>query len=160
MRRTRQERSTPYSRGDGADADKWDHSGYETQGQIQRQPRETSFSGSSDDSSSTRVLVDNLKYDVLEDDLEALFSTVGQVEKVKVFYDKSGRSKGSAVVIYKSRHHAEQAVKEYDGRSIEGQPMQVKIGGAVRNQNRGNQGASSSSNAMEDDLNLQIKVSF
>jgi len=103
---------------------------------------------------------------VLEDDLEALFSTVGHVEKVKVFYDKSGRSKGSALVIYKTRHHAEQAVKEYDGRSIEGQPMQVKIGGPARlqtNSNRGttgNRGSKNNSNTVEEDLNLQIKVSF
>lgn len=34
----------------------------------------------------------NLKFDVMEDDLRELFSTVGELKSVHVIYDRSGRS--------------------------------------------------------------------
>ncbi|RHY35084.1 hypothetical protein DYB32_000398 [Aphanomyces invadans] len=42
---------------------------------------------------SRKIFVQNLKFDVLEDDLKELFGTVGKVTKAEIVYDKSGRSK-------------------------------------------------------------------
>jgi THO complex subunit 4 len=40
----------------------------------------------------TKIVVKNLKYDILEDDVKELFATVGEVKKAEIVYDRSGRS--------------------------------------------------------------------
>eukprot|EP01125_Pyxidicula_operculata_P021435 TRINITY_DN824_c1_g1_i4.p1 TRINITY_DN824_c1_g1~~TRINITY_DN824_c1_g1_i4.p1 ORF type:complete len:148 (-),score=41.16 TRINITY_DN824_c1_g1_i4:87-530(-) len=101
---------SPYSR--GADQDRWGHDGFEHERgdrsdrghNRDRAPRNNGPQGS-------KVKVENLKFDVLESDLEDLFSKTGRVESVKVFYDKSGRSLGEAEVVFRSELDAEEAVK-------------------------------------------------
>jgi len=58
--------------------------------------------------------------------------TIGSVESVTISYDLSGRSKGKAEVIFRSRPDAERAVKEYDGHTIDEQPMKVYIIGRTK----------------------------
>jgi len=78
------------------------------------------------------VVIDNLKYDVLEDDLRDLMEPIGPVESIKISYDSSGRSLGKAGVVFRSKYDAEQAVKEYHGVDIDGQKMKVEIGSKVK----------------------------
>jgi len=80
----------------------------------------------------TMVVIDNLKYDVLEDDLRDLMEPIGPVESIKISYDSSGRSLGKAGVVFRSKYDAEQAVKEYHGVDIDGQKMKVEIGSKVK----------------------------
>jgi THO complex subunit 4 len=67
-------------------------------------------------SQGTKVLVKNLKFDILEDDVRELFSTVGEVTKAEIIYDRTGRSKGVARVWFAKRSDAEKAIKQYDGK--------------------------------------------
>jgi len=78
------------------------------------------------------VVIDNLKYDVLEDDLRELMEVIGPIESIKIEYDPSGRSKGKAEVVFRSKYDAEQAVKEYNAVEIDGQKMKVEIGTKVK----------------------------
>lgn len=66
----------------------------------------------------TKVLVKNLKHDILEDDIKELFGTVGKVNQVEIVYDASGRSKGLARVWFLKAADAEKAIKQYDGNVV------------------------------------------
>ena len=65
--------------------------------------------------------------DVTEADLKELMGSFGPVLKVKMLFDKSGRSEGSATVLFKTRAGAAKAVEECHGRTLDGQPMQLSF---------------------------------
>ncbi|TMW60005.1 hypothetical protein Poli38472_000047 [Pythium oligandrum] len=77
----------------------------------------------------TKILVKNLQFDILEDEVRELFETVGKVTKAEIVYDRSGRSKGVARVWFAKRSDAEKAIKQYDGRTLDQQPMQITLDG-------------------------------
>jgi len=79
--------------------------------------------------SGTKVEVSNLKYDILEDDLNVLFGTIGEVKSCQIQYDRSGRSLGNATVMFARRSDAIKAVQELNQRTIDSVPMQVKLAG-------------------------------
>jgi RNA recognition motif-containing protein len=66
-------------------------------------------------SPGTKILVKNLKFDILEEEVRELFGTVGEVSKAEIVYDRSGRSKGIARVWFTRRSDADKAIKQYDG---------------------------------------------
>jgi hypothetical protein len=133
-------------------------------------------------SQGTKILVKNLKYDILEDDVRELFGTVGKVSKAEIVYDRSGRSKGIARVWFDRRADAEKAIKQYDGtwvvsqltlatahlqltfhatrlaagagRTLDGQAMQITLD-AESNVRQGLFGT-----ALRDDKDVKFKVSF
>ncbi|UZJ55092.1 hypothetical protein CBS101457_004412 [Exobasidium rhododendri] len=76
-------------------------------------------SGSKDDRSrpvaasnspTQKLLVEGLHYEITEAELD---------------YDRSGRSSGTATVIYKDVGHAINAKREYDGANAKGQPIKI-----------------------------------
>lgn len=77
----------------------------------------------------TKVLISNLDYGVSDADIKELFSEVGDVKWSSVRYDRSGRSEGSAEVLYSRRADAETAVKRYHDVLLDGKPMKVQIKG-------------------------------
>lgn len=77
----------------------------------------------------TKVLITNLDYGVSDADIKELFSEVGDVKWSSVCYDRSGRSEGSAEVLYSRRADAEIAVKRYHGVLLDGKAMHVQIKG-------------------------------
>jgi len=82
----------------------------------------------------TKLQVENLDYNVTEDDLKELFQQVGDVKKVKIRYDRSGRSEGSAEVIFARKGDAEDAVKKYNGVELDGKAMKISLlGNALHN---------------------------
>jgi len=105
----------------------WTHNAY--QDQDEGQSNTSSRQNSSD--YGTKVRVTNLRFDVLEDELQELFCSVGKVHSVRVQYDKTGRSSGTADVIFKKHADALRAIREYDGRKIDDQAMSLSEVGQV-----------------------------
>jgi THO complex subunit 4 len=133
MRRSphRIKRDTPYIKRSSDRDEKWVHDGFEhLHGNGPRAPRVINTPVNI--LWGTMVVIDNLKYDVLEDDLKDLMEVIGPVESIKISYDSSGRSLGKAGVVFRSKYDAEQAVKEYHGVEIDGQKMKVEIGSKVK----------------------------
>lgn len=76
---------------------------------------------------STVLHVSNLHYKVNDKDIRDLFGNIGTLKKAAVHYDKSGRSLGTAEVIYANRSHAIEAIKTYNERALDGRPMSVAL---------------------------------
>ncbi len=74
-----------------------------------------------------KLYVGNLPYSVDESELEALFSTYGDVEEIKLIRDRqTGRSKGFAFVTFETQHAAETAL-EQNGKEVGGRALKVNI---------------------------------
>ena len=72
-----------------------------------------------DDSNERRpgkLLISNLDYNVSEDDLKELYQAFGETKRLVMNYDRSGRSMGTAEVIYKNRADAMKAMQKYNGK--------------------------------------------
>lgn len=76
----------------------------------------------------TKLYVGNLSYDTTEEDLRTLFSEAGTVTSVALIKDRdSGRSKGFAFVEMSSQSEAEEAIKMFNGRSVDNRELKVNI---------------------------------
>ncbi|KAL9617032.1 MAG: hypothetical protein Q9160_008149 [Pyrenula sp. 1 TL-2023] len=76
---------------------------------------------------NVKVRVDNLHYELAEDDIRDLFERIGHVASVSFRYDRAGRSEGTAFVTVPSMSLARAAVREYDGANAKGQPIKLTI---------------------------------
>ena len=77
---------------------------------------------------NNRLYVGNLPYKTTDEDLKKLFSESGEVTEAKVITDKfSGRSKGFGFVTMKDAAAAEKAMKDMNGKEIEGRQLKVDI---------------------------------
>uniref|UniRef100_A0A7S4IG52 RRM domain-containing protein n=1 Tax=Vannella robusta TaxID=1487602 RepID=A0A7S4IG52_9EUKA len=75
----------------------------------------------------TTVLIDNIHYEVSEEELKNVFvEKVGSVRSAKIFYDKSGRSKGQGKVVFDKYSDAETAVG-LSGEKLKGNEIKVTI---------------------------------
>jgi len=77
------------------------------------------------ENTSAKLRVENLHYDLTEDDLEDLFNRIGPVLKLSLTYDRAGRSEGIAYVTYESAYDAKKAIREFDGANAKGQPIHL-----------------------------------
>ena len=74
------------------------------------------------------VYVGNLSYGCTEEQLRALFEQFGAVESANLITDKaSGQSKGFGFVEMKQQADAEEAIKQLNGRTMDGRPLKVNI---------------------------------
>lgn len=87
----------------------------------------------------TSIVVKNLKFDIMEDEVRELFATVAKVVSATLSYDRSGRSTGVATVVYARSQDADKAIRQYHGRTLDGRTMDIA--------RDGEQGAASSSSS-------------
>jgi len=73
----------------------------------------------------TKLYISNL------DDLKELFAEVGELKRCSIHYDRSGRSKGTAEVVFARKAEAVAAMKRYNTVQLDGKPMQIEVIGAI-----------------------------
>ena len=73
-----------------------------------------------------KLYVGNLSYSVTKNDLEKIFSEYGSVSEAILIEDRNtGRSKGFGFIEMENPSEADNAVKELDGKSIQGRNIKV-----------------------------------
>ncbi|KAK1754939.1 hypothetical protein QBC47DRAFT_204578 [Echria macrotheca] len=108
----------------------WVHDRFEENGGRRSAPtggRRRRSPEPSSDSRGTKIRVDNIHYELTEEDLEGLFENIGPVIKLEMKYDRAGRSEGTAFVTYESHADAKEAIKEYNGANAAGQPIRLTL---------------------------------
>ncbi|KAK0659338.1 THO complex subunit 4D [Lasiodiplodia hormozganensis] len=73
------------------------------------------------------IRVENLHYDLTEEDIRELFERIGPVKTAKLLFDRNDRSQGIARVIYHSLADARVACREFDGANAHGQPIRLTL---------------------------------
>ncbi|RVX71532.1 hypothetical protein B0A52_05104 [Exophiala mesophila] len=74
-----------------------------------------------------KIRVENLHYDLTQDDIYDLFTRIAPVESAKLHYDRAGRSDGVAFVTYANVADARSAIREFDGANAKGQPIRLTL---------------------------------
>lgn len=74
------------------------------------------------------IYVGNLPYSIGDKELENLFSEFGAVSDSKIISDRdTGRSKGFGFVEMSNQAEGEEAIKQLDGKEIEGRNIKVNV---------------------------------
>ncbi|KAI8917545.1 hypothetical protein DFJ77DRAFT_456801 [Powellomyces hirtus] len=76
---------------------------------------------------SGQLVVSNLGQNVTESDVRELFSQIGPVRSAQLNYNANGKSKGVATVIFRTAKHAQDAIREYHNRALDGKPMKIDL---------------------------------
>lgn len=75
---------------------------------------------------TNKLFVGSLAWGVTDDQLKEFFAQAGTVESAKVIVDRdTNRSKGFGFVEMSSDEEAAKAIKELDGKELEGRPVSV-----------------------------------
>ncbi|KAJ7540179.1 hypothetical protein O6H91_10G004300 [Diphasiastrum complanatum] len=68
--------------------------------------------------------------------MQELFSEVGELKRCSINYDRIGRSKGTAEVVYTKKADAIAAIKRYNNVQLDGKPMKIEVIGGSLSENR------------------------
>ena len=75
---------------------------------------------------SKNIYVGNLSYDTTADTLRSLFAEYGEVDSVNVITDRyTGRSRGFGFVEMATEEAAAEAIREMNGRMVDGRELRV-----------------------------------
>jgi len=75
----------------------------------------------------SKIRVDNLHWELSEEDLKELFGRIGPVQTVQIEYDRQDRSTGVAYITYPDSRDARAAIQEFDGANANGQPIRLTL---------------------------------
>jgi len=133
--------NAPYSRSVGSVETVWKHDLYEDE--EEEELGEDGFDEGSLDNNGprrgietgTRLQISNLAFSVLSEDLKDLFESVGDIKRATVNFDKSGRSLGTATVVFSRRVDAQTALRKYNNVPLDESPMKITLVGTNVNAN-------------------------
>lgn len=73
-----------------------------------------------------KLYVGNLSYDTGEEQLRTLFATAGTISSVEMITDRdTHRSKGFAFITMSTQAEAEAAIKQFNGKEVDGRALAV-----------------------------------
>lgn len=75
-----------------------------------------------------KLYVGNLSYDTTEDGLRTLFAQAGTIVSVDLIKDRdTGRSKGFAFIAMSNQAEAENAIKMFNEKTLDGRTLKVNL---------------------------------
>jgi len=75
----------------------------------------------------TKISVTNLHFNVNETDLWTLFSRCGHVRKVVLNFDRTGKSTGTAQIVFNNYNDALKAINDYHNVTLDGRSMKIEL---------------------------------
>ena len=86
------------------------------------------------------IYVGNLPYSIGDSELEQIFGEFGSVSDCKIITDRdTGRSKGFGFIEMANQEEGEEAIKQLDGKEIDGRNIKVNVAKPKTDRPRRNQ---------------------
>ncbi len=86
------------------------------------------------------IYVGNLSYKMTDEDLGSLFNSYGTVSQSKIVIDReTGRSKGFGFVEMPNQSEGDEAIRQLDGKEVDGRNIKVNVAKPKEDKPRRNQ---------------------
>eukprot|EP00899_Mesostigma_viride_P016786 jgi/Mesvir1/25108/Mv21571-RA.1 len=113
--------------GPESDAPVWQHDMYDDGRAQGGRAAGPGAPGRANIETGTKLIISNLDYGVSNEDIKDLFGSVGDLKRATLHFDRSGRSNGTAEVVFSRRSDALLAIKRYNNVCLDGVPMSIAL---------------------------------